>query len=70
MLAARTIIPAAFINGIDADLPDQVLASVTENVYDTATGRQPLISRCSRLLGQYDSQSLSVSNAYCWGGHD
>ena len=33
-----------------------MLATVTEGVYDTATGRHLLIPQGSRLLGQYDSQ--------------
>jgi len=53
---AGTIIPAALLTGINSDLPGQVLASVTENVYDTATGRYLLIPQGSRLIGQYDSQ--------------
>lgn len=53
---AGTVIPAALITGINSDLPGQVLATVTEPVYDTATGRHLLIPQGSRLLGQYDSQ--------------
>ena len=53
---AGTVISAALITGINSDLPGQVLATVTENVYDTATGRHLLIPQGSRLLGQYDSQ--------------
>jgi type IV secretion system protein TrbI len=53
---AGTIIPAALITGIDSDLPGKVLASVTEPVYDSATGRFLLIPQGSRLLGEYDSQ--------------
>jgi type IV secretion system protein VirB10 len=53
---AGTVIPAALITGINSDLPGQVLATVTENVYDTATGRHLLIPQGSRLIGQYDSQ--------------
>jgi len=53
---AGTIIPAALLTGINSDLPGQVLATVTENVYDTATGRYLLIPQGSRLIGQYDSQ--------------
>jgi type IV secretion system protein VirB10 len=53
---AGTVIPAALITGINSDLPGQVLASVTENVYDTATGQHLLIPQGSRLIGQYDSQ--------------
>jgi type IV secretory pathway VirB10-like protein len=53
---AGTIIPAALVTGINSDLPGQVIASVTEAVYDSATGRHLLIPQGSRLLGQYDSQ--------------
>lgn len=53
---AGTIIPAALVTGINSDLPGQVIANVTEGVYDTATGRHLLIPQGSRLLGRYDSQ--------------
>lgn len=53
---AGTIIPAALLTGINSDLPGQVIASVTESVYDTATGRHLLIPQGSRLMGRYDSQ--------------
>ena len=53
---AGTVIAAALITGINSDLPGQVLASVTEAVYDTATGRHLLIPQGSRLIGHYDSQ--------------
>ena len=36
---AGTSIPAALVTGINSDLPGQVIATVTEAVYDTATGR-------------------------------
>ena len=53
---AGTIIPAALVTGINSDLPGQVIANVTEAVYDTATGRFLLIPQWSRLIGRYDSQ--------------
>ena len=53
---AGTIIPAALVTGINSDLPGQVIATVTQPVYDTATGRYLLIPQGSRLLGRYDSQ--------------
>jgi type IV secretion system protein VirB10 len=53
---AGTIIPAALVTGITSDLPGQVIANVTEAVYDTATGRFLLIPQGSRLIGRYDSQ--------------
>jgi type IV secretion system protein TrbI len=50
-----TIIPAAMVTGINSDLPGDIIATVTENVYDTATGNHLLIPQGSRLHGQYDS---------------
>ena len=55
-LMAGTIIAAALSTAINSDLPGQVIADVTENIYDTVTGRFLLVPQGSRLLGQYDSQ--------------
>jgi type IV secretion system protein VirB10 len=51
-----TVIPAALITGIRSDLPGQITAQVTENIYDTPTGRARLIPQGARLIGLYDSQ--------------
>ncbi|HJU27079.1 MAG TPA: TrbI/VirB10 family protein [Rhodanobacteraceae bacterium] len=53
---AGTIIPAALVTGINSDLPGQIIAEVTQPVYDSATGRYLLIPQGSRLIGRYDSQ--------------
>lgn len=53
---AGTVIPAALVTGINSDLPGQMIANVTEAVYDTATGKHLLIPQGSRLMGRYDSQ--------------
>lgn len=53
---AGTVIPAALVTGINSDLPGQIIAEVTQPVYDTATGHYLLIPQGSRLLGRYDSQ--------------
>jgi type IV secretion system protein VirB10 len=53
---AGTVIPAALVTGINSDLPGQVIATVTQPIYDTATGRCLLIPQGSRLIGRYDSQ--------------
>lgn len=53
---AGTVIPAALVTGINSDLPGEVMAEVTQPVYDTATGRYLLIPQGSRLIGRYDSQ--------------
>ncbi|MGH8159805.1 MAG: TrbI/VirB10 family protein [Rhodanobacter sp.] len=55
-LMAGTIIPAALVTGINSDLPGQIIAAVTQPVYDTATGHYLLIPQGSRLIGRYDSQ--------------
>ena len=53
---AGTIIPAALVTGINSDLPGEIIAEVTQPVYDTATGHCLLIPQGSRLIGRYDSQ--------------
>ena len=53
---AGSIISAALVTAINSDLPGQVIAQVTEPVYDHRTGRKVLIPQGSRLIGQYDSQ--------------
>ena len=52
---AGTIIPASLVTGLNSDLPGQVIAQVTENVYDTPTGLHLLLPQGTRLLGRYDS---------------
>jgi type IV secretion system protein VirB10 len=54
-LAAGTLIPASLITGLDSDLPGIVLAQVTENVRDSATGRTVLVPQGARLIGSYYS---------------
>jgi type IV secretion system protein VirB10 len=53
---AGSIIPAALITAINSDLPGEVVAQVTQPVYDHATGRTVLIPQGSRLIGVYDAQ--------------
>jgi type IV secretion system protein VirB10 len=54
-LSAGTIIPASLITGLNSDLPGLVIAQVSQNVSDTATGRTVLIPQGARLIGSYDS---------------
>ena len=56
VVQAGNIIPASLITGIRSDLPGQITAQVTENVYDSPTGRFLLIPQGTRLIGIYDSQ--------------
>ena len=55
VLQAGSVIPAALITGIRSDLPGLVTAQVTQNVYDSPTGRILLIPQGSRLIGDYDA---------------
>lgn len=56
IVQAGSIITAALITGIRSDLPGQITAQVTQNVYDSPTGRILLIPQGARLIGEYDSQ--------------
>jgi type IV secretion system protein TrbI len=56
VVQAGAVIAAALITGIRSDLPGQVTAQVTENVYDSPSGRFLLIPQGSKLVGVYDSQ--------------
>jgi len=53
LLQAGSIIPAALITGIRSDLPGQITAQVTQNVYDSPTGSLLLIPQGTRLIGEY-----------------
>ena len=53
---AGAVIAAAMVTGLRSDLPGQITAQVTENVYDSPTGRILLIPQGSRLIGQYDAE--------------
>ena len=56
VLQAGAVMAAALITGLRSDLPGQVTAQVTEDVYDSPTGRFLLIPQGARLVGQYDAQ--------------
>ncbi|KTE76861.1 TrbI/VirB10 family protein [Sphingopyxis sp. A083] len=54
-LQAGSIIAASLITGLNSDLPGLVTAQITENVYDSVTGRSLIIPQGARLVGSYDS---------------
>jgi type IV secretory pathway VirB10-like protein len=49
VVQAGNVIPASLITGIRSDLPGQITVQVTENVYDSPTGRFLLIPQGARL---------------------
>ena len=55
-LQAGSLIPATLITGIDSSLPGPMIASVRENVFDSATGNYLLIPQGTKLIGSYDSR--------------
>lgn len=55
-LKRGSIIPATLVTGINSDLPGRITAQVSQNVYDSKTGRLVLIPQGSKLLGRYDSK--------------
>jgi type IV secretion system protein VirB10 len=53
-----TVIPGVMITGINSDLPGSIIAQVSQNVYDTATGRYLIVPQGSKLFGVYDSRVI------------
>ncbi|MGP5477585.1 TrbI/VirB10 family protein [Pseudomonas helleri] len=54
-IRAGSVIPGIMLSGINSDLPGQIMAQVSQNVYDTATGRYLLIPQGTRMIGAYSS---------------
>lgn len=59
-VAPGTVVTMILKTGINSDLPGQIVAEVTQNVYDSLTGTNLLIPKGTRLIATYSS---SVS----WG---
>ncbi|MDN5071439.1 conjugal transfer protein TrbI [Aliarcobacter butzleri] len=57
-IKAGWMIPAILITGLNSDLPGEVLAQVTQNIYDTATGKYLLIPQGTKLVGNYSSNII------------
>ena len=54
-LRAGSVIPATLISGINSELPGQIIGQISQNVYDTGTGKHLLLPQGSRLVGTYSS---------------
>ncbi len=55
VLQAGSVISAALITGIRSDLPGQITAQVTENIYDSPTGRILIVPQGTRIIGEYSN---------------
>ncbi|KEZ98455.1 TrbI/VirB10 family protein [Xanthomonas citri pv. citri] len=60
---AGGVIPGVMISGINSDLPGQIIGQVSQDVYDTATGKYLLIPQGTRLVGTYNSNIVYGQNA-------
>ncbi|HAU0227403.1 TPA: TrbI/VirB10 family protein [Legionella pneumophila] len=55
-LRAGGVIPGVMVSGISSELPGQIIGQVSQNVYDTATGRHLLIPQGTKLIGIYSNE--------------
>jgi len=55
LLWIGTIVPAVLETAINTDLPGNVIARVTQNIYDSQTGKNILIPQGTILVAQYNS---------------
>lgn len=67
-LFAGTVIPGTLITGINSDLPGQVIAQISQNVYDSQTGSYLLIPQGTRILGTYNTNTdyMQVRGEIIW----
>lgn len=56
VVSAGATIAAALVTGLSSDLPGQVIAQVTEDVFDSVSGQTRLIPQGTRLIGIYDAR--------------
>ncbi len=55
-LMAGTIVPGFLETGINSDLPGQIEGLLSQNVYDTVTGKYLLLPQGTKVIGMYDSR--------------
>lgn len=61
-LKTGTVIPGVMLTGINSDLPGNMIAQVSQNVFDTATGRNLLVPQGTKVYGVYDSRVVYGQN--------
>lgn len=55
VLPSGTVIPCTLLSGVNSDLPGNIVAQVTENVYDWVKHNVILIPQGTKVFGVYDS---------------
>jgi type IV secretory pathway VirB10-like protein len=54
-LRTGNVIPGVMISGISSEFPGQIIGQVSQNVFDTATGKYLLIPQGTKLIGVYSN---------------
>lgn len=55
-LKVGTLIPASLVGAINSDVPGQIIAQISQPVFDSATGSTELLPQGAKLVGTYDSR--------------
>ena len=55
-LMAGSVVPGVLLTGINSDLPGQITGQVSQNIFDTVTGKYLLIPQGTKVIGEYDSR--------------
>jgi len=53
ILRTGAVIPALLLSAMESELPGTIIAQVSRDVFDTATGDYLLVPQGSRLIGEY-----------------
>jgi type IV secretion system protein VirB10 len=56
-LKAGAIIPGVLLTAVDTSRPGPVVAAVSQNVFDSVTGRHLVVPQGTRLIGRHDGES-------------
>ena len=56
-LKAGAIIPAVLLTGVDTTRPGPVVATVSQNVFDSISGRHLVLPQGTRLIGRHEGES-------------
>ena len=56
-LKAGSIVPGVLLTAVDTSRPGPVVATVTQNVFDSVTGRHLVLPQGTRLIGRHEGES-------------
>ena len=57
-LMAGTLIPGVMLTGVNSDLAGRIIGQVSNDVFDTVSGRYKLIPMGTRVIGKYDNKII------------